>query len=62
MKYPDRIEYTTFLFLLLDEFLTTQANVSKSGRPETYRDASLIVFNAVMTLKGITAMRGQQDY
>ena len=62
MKYPDWREYITFLFLLLDEFLATQENVSKRGRPETYPDASLIVFYAVMTLKGIPAMRAQQDY
>ncbi len=29
MKYPDTIEYITFLFLVLDEFLMTQENVSK---------------------------------
>ena len=62
MKYPDMIEYTTFLFSLLDEFLATQENVSKRGRPQKYPDASLIVFYAVMTLKGIPAMRAQQDY
>ena len=62
MKYPDMIEYITSLFSVLDEFLTTQENVSKSGRPQKYPDASLIVFYAVMTLKGITAMRAQQDY
>ena len=62
MKYPDMREYITFLFSLLDEFLTTQENVSKRGRPQKYPDASLIVFYAVMTLKGITAMRAQQDY
>ena len=62
MRYPDMREYITFLFLMLDEFLATQEKVSKRGRPETYSDASLIVFYTVMTLKGITAMRAQQDY
>lgn len=62
MKYPDMIEYITFLFSVLDEFLGTTEKVSKRGRPETYADASLIVFYAIMTLKGITAMRAQQDY
>ena len=42
--------------------LATQENISKKGRPETYSDASLIVFYTVMTLKGITTMRAQQDY
>lgn len=62
MYYPDLIEYITFLFSMLDEFSLLQENVSKRGRPETYPDASLIVFYAIMTLKGITAMRAQHDY
>ena len=62
MYYPDSQEYITFLFLLLDEFSATQEKVRKKGRPETYCDASLIVFYAVMALKGITAMRTQQTY
>ena len=62
MRYPDMIEYIRFLFLMLDEFLATQEKVSKRGRPETYPDASLIVFYTVMALKGITAMRAQHDY
>ena len=62
MYYPDSKEYITFLFLMLDEFSATQEKVSKRGRPETYPDVSLIVFYAVMTLKGITAMRAQQTY
>ena len=62
MYYPDSKEYITFLFLMLDEFAATEEKVSRRGRPETYSDASLIVFYAVMTLKGITAMRAQQTY
>ena len=31
MKYPDRIEYITFLFSLLDEFLAPEEKVSKRG-------------------------------
>ena len=41
MKYPDMTEYTTFLFLVLDEFLRTTEKVSKRGRPETYPVAGL---------------------
>ncbi len=62
MYYPDMKEYITFLFLMLDEFSTTQEKVSKRGRPETYPDAALIVLDTLMTLKGITAMRAQHDY
>lgn len=52
MYYPDYV----------DGFSATEEKVSKRGRPETYPDASLIVFYSVMTLKGITAMRAQQTY
>ena len=62
MQYPDIGEYITFLFSMLDAFSATQEKVSKRGKPETYPDASLIAFYAVMTLKGIPAMRAQQDY
>ncbi len=62
MYYPDMQEYITFLFFMLDEFSTPKEKVFKKGRPKTYADASLIVFYAVMTLKGITAMRAQQTY
>ena len=62
MQYPDISEYITFLFSMLDEFSISQEDVSKRGRPQTYPDASLIVFYAVMALKGIPAMRAQHDY
>ena len=44
MQYPDIREYITFLFSMLDAFSATEEKVSKRGRPETYPDASLIVF------------------
>ena len=62
MRYPDIKEYITFLFSMLDEFSISEEKGSKRGRPQTYRDASLIVFYAVMALKGITALRAQQTY
>ena len=62
MQYPDMRDYITFVFSLLDEFLSCEADISKSGRPHTYSDAALIVFYTIMTLKGITSMRGQQTY
>ena len=47
MKYPDMIEYITFLFSLLDEFLrTTEANVSKRGRP---RNLSRMLLSSFFT-------------
>ena len=62
MRYPDIREYITFMFSMLDAFSATHEKVPKRGRPQTYADASLIVFYAVMTLKGITAMRAHQAY
>ena len=62
MLYPDIREYITFLFSMLDVFSISEEKVAKSGRPQTYPDASLIVFYAVMALKGIAAMRAQQTY
>ena len=62
MQYPDMTEYITFLFSMLDAFSATEEKVPKRGRPETYPDASLMVFYTVMTLKGITALRAQHDY
>ena len=62
MRYLDRKEYITFLFSMLDEFSISEESISKKGRPQTYPEASLIVFYAIMALKGITAMRAQQAY
>ena len=62
MQYPDAQEcITSLLFSVLDDFSSTQEKVSGRGRPETYSDASLIVFYATMTLKGLTAMRAQRN-
>ena len=62
MRYPDLRKYITFLFSMLDEFSISEEKVFKRGRPQTYPDALLIVFYAIMALKGITAMRAQQTY
>ena len=62
MRYPDINDYIRFLFSMLDDFFNTQANVRKSGRPQTYSEAALIVFYATMTLKGVTAMRAQHNW
>ena len=61
MQYPGMQKYITFLFSLLDDFFSTQEKVHKRGKPETFSDASFIVFYAVMTLKGPTSMRAQQN-
>ena len=51
MYYPDRKEYITFVFSLLDEFSETKQTLINTGRPKTYSDVSLVVFYATMTLK-----------
>ena len=43
MYYPDRKEYITFLFSLLDEFAERKQSVISRGRPKVYSDASLVL-------------------
>ncbi len=62
MYYPDRKEYITFLFSLLDEFANTQQTVISRGRPKLYSDAALVVFYAAMTLKEINLIRAQHRW
>ena len=62
MYYPDRKEYITFLFSLLDEFAERKQSVISRGRPKVYSDASLVVFYVVMTLKQINKIRGQHRW
>ena len=62
MYYPDRKEYITFLFSLLDEFAERKQSVISRGRPKVYSDASLLVFYAAMTLKQINKIRGQHRW
>ena len=62
MYYPDRKEYITFLFSLLDEFAENRRTLISRGRPKTYSDAALIVFYAMMTLKQINTVRGQHRW
>ena len=46
MYYPDKKEYITFVFSLLDEFAATKQTLINIGRPKTYSDVSLVVFYA----------------
>ena len=62
MYSPDRKEYITFLFSLLDEFMQTRHTPISRGRPKIYSEASLIVFYAIMTLKQIKRIRGQHRW
>ena len=62
MYYPDRKEYITFVFSLLDEFAATKQTLINIGSPKTYLDVSLVVFYAMMTLKQINATRAQHRW
>ena len=62
MYYPDRKEYITFLFSLLDAFAKSKETLISRGRPKTYSDAALLVFYAMMTLKQIHTTRGHHRY
>ena len=62
MYYPDRKEYITFLFSLLDEFAERKQSVISRGRPKVYSDAPLVVFYVAMTLQQINKIRGQHRW
>ena len=62
MYYPDRKEYITFVFSLLDAFAETKQTLINTGRPKTYSDVSLVVFYATMTLKQINTTRAQHRW
>ena len=62
MYYPDRKEYITFVFSLLDAFAETKQARINRGSPKTYSDVSLVVFYATMTLKQINTTRAQHRW
>ena len=62
MYYPDRKEYITFVFSLLDAFAETKQTLINTGKPKTYSDVSLVVFYATMTLKQINTTRAQHRW
>ncbi len=63
MCYPDMENYIKFQFQLLEEFdESIQPNQKKKGRPKAYSDASMIVFFAIMTLKGFNEFRAQHRW
>ena len=62
MYYPDKKEYITFVFSLLDKFAETKQAHINIGRPKTYSDVSLVVFYATMTLKQINTTRAQHRW
>ncbi len=55
MCYPDMDDCIEFLFRLLQDFDASIPVTPKRGRKKVYTDVSLIVFFAVMTLKGYCA-------
>jgi hypothetical protein len=64
MCYPDESDYIQFLFQRLQDFevATDSKQPNKPGRSKAYTDASLIVFFAIMTLKGLNEFRVQHRW
>ena len=64
MCYPDQVYYITFFFRLLKGFEVSlkTSETQQSGHPKVHADGSLIVFFAIMTLKGIHRFKAQHDF
>lgn len=64
MSYPDRDYYITLLFQLLEEFeaLEPFKPTERRGAPQVYSDRSLIVFFAIMILKGVNRFKAQHRW
>lgn len=64
MCYPDQDYYIRFLFQRLKEFETTLTSkkTQRRGRPKVHADHSLIVFFAIMQLKGAYAFKAQRKW
>ena len=64
MSYPDRDDYITLLFQLLEEFegLDTLERTERRGAPQVYPDGSLIVFFAIMVLKAVHRFKAQHRW
>ena len=64
MSYPDMSYYTTFLFRCYKDFEKSKfyTQSEQKGRPKEYTDISLIVFFAIMELKGINRFKAQAAF
>ena len=64
MSYPDRDDYITLLFQLLEEFegLNTLERTECRGAPQVYPDRSLIIFFAIMVLKSVNRFKAQHRW
>ena len=64
MSYPDREDYITLLFQLLEEFEASDTNTptERRGAPRVYPDRSLIVFFAIMVLKAVNRFKAQHRW
>ena len=62
MSYPDQDYYITFLFQRLEEFeaLPNANQPHRPGRPKVYPDRSLIVFFAIMGIKGVNSFKAHR--
>ncbi len=64
MSYPDMRYYITFFSYCYKDFeKSIRSNASKpKGRPKVHPDSSLIIFFAVMILKGIHPFKAQHAF
>jgi Transposase DDE domain len=62
VPYPDKDDYTTLLFRLLDEFELSETKNKGKGHPYVYDNRSLICFFIVMTLKRCFAFKAMNRW
>ena len=64
MSYPDQKYYITFFFQRYKDFeKSINANASKpKGRPKVHPDIGLIIFFAIMMIKGINRFKAQHAF
>lgn len=64
MSYPDIVYYTTFFSQRYKDFeKSISSNESKpKGRPKVHPDSSLIIFFAIMILKGVHQFKAQHAF
>jgi hypothetical protein len=62
MPYPNKDDYITFLFNLIDKFQESQTQTKQPGHPFDYDTRSLICFFAIMILKRCFAFKAMNRW
>jgi len=62
MPHPNKDDYITFLFNLIDEFQNAQTQNKQPGHPYDYETRSLICFFAIMILKRCFAFKAMNRW